>query len=481
MIGTTNENYKFTDIFDGNGHTITFNGGEESIVCDYTLYYGVFGYCDGATISNLTVNGTNSLSFESSFNIYMGGISGYASNTIINYCNSNINISGKSSSETYIGGLIGLLTNASTLSNCNNRGNIVSDAMGAHSYAGGIVGFENSSSFVRDCYNNGSVTTYNGNFSMAGGIVGYGEGDIKRVFNYGDITSNGNYTYAAGIIGQGNTINIKHCQNSGNIIGISNVGSVSSGGIVGQVYVSGNLSNAYNNGNVNSIMLGASGNYLASGGIIGEVRSGTTNIVNCFNVNNNFSISYLGECNNTYLGPIIAMNTDCNAQAQYCYQNFDSAEQYGEYVSNLYELVVIPSTYMQGGALEWDFEENDWYYGQVWVIDDMTNNSLPMLSNLQQTYPLTLTLSVMTDEPCVIYILQNDIMVKQLYLINTLDYSFELDAGIYNILIYVNGFSTIYVDNEQINNSKITIDFQQSTQLELEINKAHKNAGEIII
>ena len=33
------------------------------------------------------------------------------------------------------------------------------------------------------------------------------------------------------------------------------------------------------------------------------------------------------------------MNTDCNAQAQYCYQNFDSAEQYGEYVSNLYELL----------------------------------------------------------------------------------------------------------------------------------------------
>ena len=47
--------------------------------------------------------------------------------------------------------------------------------------------------------------------------------------------------------------------------------------------------------------------------------------------------------------------------------------------------------------------------------------------------------------------------------------------------LHVNGFSTIYVDNEQINNSKITIDFQQSTQLELEINKAHKNAGEIII
>lgn len=149
----------FAGTFDGNGHCIKnlyssfYQGG----------YVGLFGFVDGGTIKNLTVEGI----IESSC-ADQGMIAGYSYGG--NYYNcvakGRINTSG---SADYVGGITGWVTRKSSsvtvVRGCASYVDIVSTG----TFAGGIIGKSNNSIIMEACANYGNVT---GKINV-GGLMGY--------------------------------------------------------------------------------------------------------------------------------------------------------------------------------------------------------------------------------------------------------------------------------------------------------------------
>ena len=150
-IGT--EQHPFTGTFDGNSKTIT------GLKCTDTSkeYVGLFGYANGATIQNVTVQGAT---FNG--NEFIGGVCGYIVGGAITGCTTS---GGTVSGSYYIGGIAGYANNA-TVQRCVNSGKVT----GSDSSIGGIAGTAYQAT-VQDCGNTGAVirTAATGNY---GGIVG---------------------------------------------------------------------------------------------------------------------------------------------------------------------------------------------------------------------------------------------------------------------------------------------------------------------
>ncbi len=175
--------------FDGDGHTVSGlmmqnEEGHEAM--------GLFGVVDGATVKNITVEG--SLQDETSSAVYIGGIAGIAQGSTSFYrCSSNTEII--SGEQTYSGGIIGAIDSSGTLSveQCSNLGSVTGG------YAGGIIGQVGSSwcnLTVTDCYNKGDVTALC-EYTCAGGIIGCGS-----EMDYGDSLKK--FTIKGGIFNTGN-------------------------------------------------------------------------------------------------------------------------------------------------------------------------------------------------------------------------------------------------------------------------------------
>lgn len=149
----------FAGTFDGNGHCIKnlyssfYQGG----------YVGLFGFVDGGTIKNLTVEGI----IESSC-VDQGMIAGYSYGG--NYYNcvakGRINTSG---SADCVGGITGWVTRKSSsvtvVRGCASYVDIVSTG----TFVGGIIGKSNNSIIMEACANYGNVT---GKINV-GGLMGY--------------------------------------------------------------------------------------------------------------------------------------------------------------------------------------------------------------------------------------------------------------------------------------------------------------------
>ena len=149
----------FAGTFDGNGHCIKnlyssfYQGG----------YVGLFGYVNGATIKNLTVEGV----IESSCQ-HQGMIAGQSVGANFYNCvaKGRINTSG---SADYVGGITGWVTRNSpsipVVRSCASYVDIVSTG----TFAGGIIGKSNHSIIMEACANYGNVT---GKVNV-GGLMGY--------------------------------------------------------------------------------------------------------------------------------------------------------------------------------------------------------------------------------------------------------------------------------------------------------------------
>lgn len=148
---------EFAGTFDGNGHTVTL-----SINSD-TSYQGLFGKLQGgALIENVKVTGNVTATEKSQ---YTGGIAGWAQGTdgavTLKNCESNVSIS----SYKYVGGILGYASNTVRVESCVNRGNII----GSNMQVGGIVGSLQAGNIeISNCYNRGNVKGY----SYIGGIAG---------------------------------------------------------------------------------------------------------------------------------------------------------------------------------------------------------------------------------------------------------------------------------------------------------------------
>lgn len=164
-------NSSFKGTFDGNGHKIS------NLYVDRADKAGLFASIFGASIKNLTVEGTVVGSSSNGTDIGVGGIVGYSnSQIVIENCVSNVNVS---SSCKNTGGICGFVNDVdSVIRNCVNIGEIKSDS----DKTGGISG---NPGIVYNCANFGAVS---GKSNVAG-IAGNTEKDVSLCYNAGAISA----------------------------------------------------------------------------------------------------------------------------------------------------------------------------------------------------------------------------------------------------------------------------------------------------
>ncbi|MBE6680413.1 MAG: hypothetical protein E7598_07845, partial [Ruminococcaceae bacterium] len=265
----------FTGTFDGNGKTIT----------GLSISTGLFGKIDGATVKNLTVEGSVTASGDGT-----GGVIGYATGAFT--VSGVTNKASVTSTYQYTGGIIGNveISGDALIENCVNYGTISGATI-----ASGIVGRNFSTASynytVRNCVNRGAVTAS----AQAGGVLGRLEvssGVSNREYlvtgcaNYGEITNTGLYT--GGVIAlftsnaKTTNITIDNCFNAGKV---ESAGKYV-GGIAGYYRAYANadyyfhITDCYNTAAIHCPASGA-----AIGGIIGAANAekGEYTMNNCYN------------------------------------------------------------------------------------------------------------------------------------------------------------------------------------------------------
>ena len=286
----------------GEGHTIsglTITRASES-------YVGFFGYLSGATISDLTIEGSDVTGGS-----YVGTFVGYATSSTLTNCHAKLTGKVSSSSGSYIGGFAGTLSNC-TVSDFSVEAAVTST--GAN-YVGGFGG--NVSGTFSDGMVRGNVTSSK---SYTGGFAGSGSPTITGTTVTGNVTGT---TYVGGFFGEGGG-SLTNCSCNGNITGQDYlggfVGQASSttfnacnykGDITGNAYIggiAGNLSAAssstftscFTKGKIN-----ATGDYV--GGIVGASQGGCiAGMESCSHFGDIEGASYvgglLGSQNNTSSG-----------------------------------------------------------------------------------------------------------------------------------------------------------------------------------
>lgn len=202
-IGGWTEETAFSGTFDGNGKTIKnyYRRAEKS-------GEGLFATVTG-TVKDLTVAGAfrgkdycgviagyNKGAIENCLNLvsleggnYIGGIAG------VNYDGGQITgcrNSGRVSGATGVGGIAGWNKAGGTISECASNGTVIA----AKTFAGGICARNDES--VTNCYNKGLVVSMASTLrGYTGGVVGYNNGYIANLYNTGTVISAGSYVGGA--------------------------------------------------------------------------------------------------------------------------------------------------------------------------------------------------------------------------------------------------------------------------------------------
>lgn len=176
----------YSGTFDGQGYTI-----EGMSITEPGTNTGLFGYCRGAEIKNLTVKGNIQLSADSS---KIGGIAGNIDKGTISNVVSYVNISNSDGTLAHVGGIVGCLAgnrNDTLVEKAMYYGTI--DVTHSTDCIGGIVGYSNGNGTLRDCANVGTVSsTENDAAPMIGGILGYANSTVIRMnncYNYGSVSA----------------------------------------------------------------------------------------------------------------------------------------------------------------------------------------------------------------------------------------------------------------------------------------------------
>lgn len=239
----------FSGTFDGQNHTIS------GVKLSGDTAVGFFGKTTGATIRNLTLEGTVTATGNAS-----GGFVGWGIVPLtIENCTNRIDVTGVNRAAGFVGSMDMNSTANLTVTGCKNYGTI--EGTGSEGHVGGLFGrlyktTANQTTVITDCENYGNVTATK---QMAGGLVGRYEassavkaGDtvITRFANYGTVSTP---SYAGGAFG----------------IFTSSAASASA------------VSEIYNAGDINA----TTGKYV--GGIAGYFRSYTDDTVHlsdCMNI-----------------------------------------------------------------------------------------------------------------------------------------------------------------------------------------------------
>lgn len=272
-------------------------------------YAGLFGYTDGATIRNVTLN-SGSVTGDQ----FTGALVGYASNSTIENIINTQDVNGRS----YVGGIVGAAGSGSELTNLINVGTVratVGTATNENSFnVGGIVGSLDNSKLDGTTYNLGAVIA--GDSSAVGGLVGsatnstIGNKNGEVIYNQLNVTGGHE---VGGIVGQIDSSTVQNVANYGDISakgskaegyqyhtadkqGTSTSDGVETvkvkvanvGGIVGSS-ASTKIDDAYNEGDVNVTQISDAthGDYYQAGNVGGVVgRAKDTTISNAENKEN---------------------------------------------------------------------------------------------------------------------------------------------------------------------------------------------------
>ena len=245
------ENYKGLFGYVGSKGTIkNLTISNANINCEANCIGTLSGYVSGGTIENIKTNNG-----KVTGNQFVGGIVGQFSNksTINNCINSNNIVSkGNLNSDNNIhlttGGISGNCNN-STIMNSHNIGQVYA-AQGME--LGGIVGDVTNNSTIDSCSNEGKIGDLETSCSGTGGIVGHlaVNSKVSKSYNIGEIEGRLAVGGIVGNLGWNSKSYIENCFNIGAITSIQ--GSI--GGIcyANTATIGSEISNCYNIGTVNA-------------------------------------------------------------------------------------------------------------------------------------------------------------------------------------------------------------------------------------
>lgn len=171
----TSKTIRFAGNLDGDGHTIS------------NLTSKLFGYAGGAAISDLKLEVAISTTVTNT-----AGLIGTVQGGAVTIANSEVRGT-VASTQSLVGGFVGWVDAALTMTNCTNYANITCTVASGFAFAGGIIGSHNSGVLLlTNCKNYGTVTAATG--TMVGGIVGIvrtasATGSlITECYNFADVT-----------------------------------------------------------------------------------------------------------------------------------------------------------------------------------------------------------------------------------------------------------------------------------------------------
>ena len=187
-IGVLSNSYSGT--FDGQGHaisSITINRPTEQ-------YVGLFGYTNGAALSNVVLSGG---SIEGLAGV--GSIAGGLANGTVTSVHASTDVTAiGAAAATYVGGLVGV-SSQGTIYRSSASGNVT--GLGGVGGIGGLVGITQSSQPISQSYATGTVTGGAGTIAI-GGLVGANSGPIADSFATGNVIGAADSDYIGGLIGE---------------------------------------------------------------------------------------------------------------------------------------------------------------------------------------------------------------------------------------------------------------------------------------
>ena len=277
------ETSHFKGKFWGNNHTISGLSINKSTIDNV----GFFGYIEGATIQDLTVQGSDVIGKNN-----VGVLIGYATNSTITNCSAELTGSSMLTAISDAGAIAGHCDN-SAMTNCSYSGDVT-----CPTFAGGIAGLFDACA-VSNCTMNGNVTSSG---QQVGGIAG-----AMQTTTLTDCVVNGNIigsSMTGGIVGNisAGTSSLTNCKYTGYTTGTSYIG-----GVVGNLEPLSSITftNCHSKGKITN-----KGDY--TGGIVGMSNGGC--------IEGMESCSHFGDITGgNYVGGLIGATTVGISDAEYIY------------------------------------------------------------------------------------------------------------------------------------------------------------------
>ena len=301
-------NSAFTGNFDGLGHTI------DKLIINRPLEHrqGLFGYTDGANISNIEITDVNVIGYNS-----VGGLVGYSFSTTITNSYAMGDVSGKNSVGGLSGDFTGSMISSYTKVNISGKNSV-----------GGLSGeFDGS---MISSYATGTVSGE----EDVGGLVGLNDGgEIGNSYATGTVSGEED---VGGLVGELYDGNITNSYATGKVSGEENTG-----GLVGYHWYDANILNSYSSGDVSgNNQVGGLVGYLEEGEIINSYASGS--ITGNENIGGLIGDDHNGDISNSFYDKTIN-------------ENMPDESSYGKTTAELQNITTF-TTNIAEASERWDIE-----------------------------------------------------------------------------------------------------------------------------